>query len=36
MTTGDDLVLGAPAEPEPLGQLFGSVFDLAEIRRAHV
>ena len=29
MTTGDDLVLGAPAEPEPLGQLFGSVFDLA-------
>ena len=29
MTSSDDLVLGAPAEPEPLGQLFGSVFDLA-------
>jgi RNA polymerase sigma-70 factor (sigma-E family) len=29
MTSSDDLVLGAPAEPEPLGELFGSVFDLA-------
>jgi RNA polymerase sigma-70 factor (sigma-E family) len=29
MTSGDGLVLGAPAEPEPLGELFGSVFDLA-------
>jgi RNA polymerase sigma-70 factor (sigma-E family) len=29
MISGDDLVLGAPAEPEPLGELFGSVFDLA-------
>jgi RNA polymerase sigma-70 factor (sigma-E family) len=29
MSSGDDLLLGAPAEPEPLGDLFGSVFDLA-------
>ena len=29
MSSGDDLLLGAPAEPEPLGELFGSVFDLA-------
>jgi RNA polymerase sigma-70 factor (sigma-E family) len=29
MTSGDDLVLGAPAEQEPLGELFGTVFDLA-------
>ena len=29
MSSGDDLVLGAPAEQEPLGELFGTVFDLA-------
>jgi RNA polymerase sigma-70 factor (sigma-E family) len=29
MSSGDDLLLGAPTEPEPLGELFGSVFDLA-------
>jgi len=29
MSSGDDLVLGAPAEQEPLSELFGTVFDLA-------
>jgi RNA polymerase sigma-70 factor (sigma-E family) len=29
MSSSDDLVLGAPAEQEPLGELFGTVFELA-------
>ena len=29
MISGDGVLLGAPAEQEPLGELFGTVFDLA-------